>query len=57
MSSIHKDRCLVFDIVGNKYRPVTFIAYPYGIVLVKFIGTNKQYDAIDAQTSEGHQGY
>lgn len=49
-ASILKAGRVVFNIAGNKYRLVTSINYPYGIVFVKFIGTHKQYDAIDAQT-------
>lgn len=49
-ASILKDGRAVFNIAGNKYRLVTSINYPYGIVFIKFIGTHKQYDAIDAQT-------
>jgi mRNA interferase HigB len=49
-ASILKEGRVVFNIAGNKYRLVTSINYPYGIVFVKFIGTHKQYDAIDAQT-------
>ena len=56
-ASILKDGRVVFNIAGNKYRLVTFINYPYGIVFVKFVGTHKQYDAIDAQTIEGHHGH
>ncbi|MDP3670896.1 MAG: type II toxin-antitoxin system HigB family toxin [Telluria sp.] len=48
--SILKEGRVVFNIAGNKYRLVTSINYPYGIVFVRFIGTHKQYDAIDAQT-------
>lgn len=51
-ASILKDNRVVFNIAGNKYRIVTGINYPYRIVYVKFIGTHKQYDAIDAQTVE-----
>ncbi|NMM25715.1 MAG: type II toxin-antitoxin system HigB family toxin [Glaciimonas sp.] len=49
-ASILKEGRVVFNIAGNKYRLVTSINYPYGIVFIKFIGTHKQYDAIDAQT-------
>jgi mRNA interferase HigB len=49
-ASILSDCRAVFNIAGNKYRLVTSINYPYGIVYVKFIGTHAQYDAIDAQT-------
>jgi mRNA-degrading endonuclease HigB of HigAB toxin-antitoxin module len=40
----------VFNIAGNKYRIVVWINYPYRVVYVRFIGTHRQYDAIDAQT-------
>ena len=49
-ASILKDGRVVCNIAGNKYRLVTSINYPYGIVFIKFVGTHKQYDAIDAQT-------
>ena len=49
-ASILKNGRVVFNIAGNKYRLVTSINYPHGIVFIKFIGTHKQYDAIDAQT-------
>jgi|TARA_B110000091_G_scaffold187263_1_gene208361 mRNA interferase HigB len=40
----------VFNIAGNKYRLVVWINYDYRVVYVRFIGTHKQYDEIDAQT-------
>ena len=49
-ASILKNGRVVFNIAGNKYRLVASINYPYGIAFIKFVGTHKQYDAIDAQT-------
>lgn len=40
---------VVFDIGGNKYRLVTWVNYHYGVVYVRFIGTHREYDKIDAQ--------
>ena len=50
--SILKDGRAVFNIAGNKYRLVTSVNYAYGIVFAKFVGTHRQYDAIDAQIIE-----
>jgi mRNA interferase HigB len=47
---ILKDGRAVFNIAGNKYRIVVWINYPYRVVYVRFIGTHRQYDGIDAQT-------
>ncbi len=49
-ASILKDGRVVFNIAGNKYRVVTWINYPYRVVYIRFIGTHRQYDKIDAQT-------
>ena len=49
-ASILKDGRAVFNIGGNKYRIVVWINHPYRVVYVRFIGTHRQYDAIDAQT-------
>jgi mRNA interferase HigB len=48
-ASILKDGRVVFNIAGNKYRIVVWINYAYRVVYVRFVGTHKQYDAIDAQ--------
>lgn len=48
--SILKDGRAVFNIGGNKYRIVVWINYPYRVVYIRFIGTHRQYDTIDAQT-------
>lgn len=44
------DNRAIFDIGGNKYRLVAHISYPYRRVLVKFVGTHAEYDAIDPET-------
>ena len=44
------DNRLIFDIAGNKFRLVVHVAYPYRRVLVKFVGTHKEYDRIDPET-------
>ncbi|MBS4080226.1 type II toxin-antitoxin system HigB family toxin [Pseudomonas rustica] len=51
-ASILKSRRVVFNIKGNDFRLVAAIAYRFGAVYIKFIGTHKQYDAIDADTVE-----
>lgn len=38
---------VVFNIAGNKYRIVANISYSRQAIFVKFVGTHKQYDAID----------
>lgn len=43
------DNRIIFDICGNKYRIVVHVAYAFGRVLVKFIGTHKEYDDINAE--------
>jgi mRNA interferase HigB len=48
-ASILKDGRAVFNIAGNKYRVVVWINYPYRVVYIRFIGTHRQYNAIDAQ--------
>lgn len=51
-ASILKNRRVEFNIKGNEYRLIVAIAYRLQIVYVKFIGTHRQYDAIDAHTIE-----
>ena len=45
-----QDGRVVFYIAGNKYRIVVWFNYPYRVVYIRFIGTHRQYDAIDAQS-------
>ena len=49
-ASILRDGRAVFNIAGNKYRIVVWINYPYRVVYIRFIGTHRQYDAVDAQS-------
>jgi mRNA interferase HigB len=51
-ASILKNRRVVFNIKGNDYRLVVSVAYHYQALYVKFIGTHKEYDAIDAENIE-----
>lgn len=46
---------VVFDIGGNKYRLIAKIAYRVGVVYIKFIGTHKEYDRIDAATVDQNE--
>jgi len=49
-ASVLKNRRVVFNIKGNDYRLIVAIAYKLQIVYVKFIGTHKEYDQVDAET-------
>lgn len=44
------DNRVVFNICGNKYRLIVKFEFKYGVGYVRFIGTHKQYDRIDART-------
>lgn len=44
------DNRVIFDIGGNKYRLIVHVAYRFKRVLVKFVGTHKDYDSIDPET-------
>ena len=48
-ASILKNGRVVFNICGNKYRLVVKINYSAAIVLVRFMGTHKEYDGINAE--------
>lgn len=44
------DNRVIFDLAGNKYRLIAHVSYRYKRVLVKFVGTHKDYDRIDPET-------
>ncbi|MFC5473464.1 type II toxin-antitoxin system HigB family toxin [Paraherbaspirillum soli] len=43
---------VVFNIKGNDYRLIVSVAYQFGLVYIKFIGTHAEYDKVDATTVE-----
>ncbi len=43
-ASLVKDQHIIFDLCRNKYRLLVQVSYKNGIVLVKKIGTHKEYD-------------
>lgn len=40
----------MFNMKGNSYRLVVAVQYEHGIVFVRFIGTHREYDHINAET-------
>jgi mRNA interferase HigB len=50
-SIVGADR-VVFNIKGNAYRLVVAVDYRLAIVYIKWLGTHKEYDAIDVRTVE-----
>ncbi len=49
-ASILKDGKVVFNICGNEFRLVVWINYEFFTIYIRFIGTHREYDQIDAQT-------
>ena len=49
-ASILKNGRVVFNIAGNKFRLVVLINYAYRVVYIRFVGTHREYDDIDAET-------
>ena len=39
---------VVFNIKGNDYRLIVAVHYNRGMMYIRFVGTHKEYDAIDA---------
>ncbi len=47
-ASILKNSRVVFNIHGNKYRLIVRINYSFSTIYIRFIGTHREYDQIDA---------
>ncbi len=43
---------MVTNIKGNDYRLIVAVSYKLQIVYVKFVGTHKEYDTVNAETVE-----
>ncbi len=56
-ASILKNNRVVFNIAGNKYRLIVAIDYRRQACFVKFVGTHKQYDVIDAELYDGYTSH
>lgn len=47
-ASVLGDNRVVFNIKGNNYRLLVKINFHYQMMWIRFIGTHKEYDRIDA---------
>jgi mRNA interferase HigB len=47
-ASFLKTNRVVFNIKGNDYRLVVAVHYNRGMMYIRFIGTHREYDKIDA---------
>jgi mRNA interferase HigB len=48
-SIVGKNR-VAFNIKGNKYRLIVAVKYEFKIVYIRFVGTHKEYDKVDARS-------
>ncbi len=49
-ASVVSAQRIVFNIGGNKYRLIVAVNYAYRICYVRFVGTHREYDRVDAKT-------
>ena len=42
---------IVFNVKGNKYRLVVAVHYGRRMLFIRFVGTHREYDGIDAETA------
>jgi mRNA interferase HigB len=51
-ASVVSSERVVFNIRGNEYRLIVAINYHYQVLLIKWLGTHREYDLIDAKKVE-----
>jgi len=51
-ASIVSAERVVFNIKGNDYRLIVAINYHYQVLLIKWLGTHKEYERVDAEQVE-----
>ena len=44
------DNRVIFDVGGNKFRIVARVSYRYKNMMIRFVGSHREYDRIDAET-------
>lgn len=49
-ASIIANNRVIFNIKGNDYRLIVAVNYRFGIIYIRFVGSHKEYDRIDATT-------
>jgi mRNA interferase HigB len=49
-ASVLKGGRVVFNIKANDYRSIALIQYVDGVLMIRFFGSNEEYDGIDAET-------
>jgi mRNA interferase HigB len=48
-ASVLSSERVVFNIKGNDYRLIVAINYPYQVVRIRWLGTHREYDRINAR--------
>jgi mRNA interferase HigB len=49
-ASILKSGRVVFNIKANDYRLIAVAQYTEGVVMIRFFGSHKEYEAVDVET-------
>ena len=49
-ASVIADNRVIFNIKGNDYRLVVAVHYNRGMMFIRFVGTHREYDRIDADS-------